>query len=327
MSRARTLVLPVAVTVVVLAGCTPPPDSTASDPTTGQDAAVDTTETAAVDTPRTAALEVSEWPGREFAALPMSPTFARFGYEIYPTARMADETAPVDEALQLRNRRYTCQALVGKTLQVDSVAPDGDEFTVIMTLAGSQLRAYAPTHGQAVKGIALTTDIDNARERWTGKTLYARKRQINTYDSTGGKMGSIKVGIDTPLKVTGVRWGALPLPPQPIWIWVATPDSQTGFVPTYFSWTNVLQSKRRDSSPWTEFILEEDPRAAHQWSEEMWAKVNAHKLETGMTPEQARLTWGDPLSREERDDGSLRWTYAGQYLVFSNGKLVRTEPR
>ncbi len=292
-------------------------------------------DTAAAKPPRKqplppATLPVDQWVGHSFVALPLSPTFSRFGYELYPTAELGDEASPVDPHLQLDNHRYRYDALVGKALTVAAVTPTGDEYLVRFTVEGDTMPVFGKTHKHAIKGLALRTDLAAARKRWQGHAVYARTRQINTYDSAAGTMGSIPVSILTPLQVRDVRWGFGPLPPQPLWLMVSTPDSSKGFVPVQVSWTNVLADKVREFAPWTPFILESDPRKTYDWDDAMWSRIDAHKLATGMTMEQVRLSWGEPDARRTGADNQAsraEWIYPGQVLVFESGVLTDTRPR
>jgi len=257
--------------------------------------------------------------------------YRQFGYELYPTAALDKETSPADPKLQLKNRRYRYEVLAGKALRVETVEKRDTVWLVGMTEESSGRRAFGLTHKSAIKGIALLDDLEEAQARWTGKTVYARNRQINTFDSASGKMGSVKVAIETPLTVTGVRWGILPLPPQPLWLMVRTPDSAQGFVPVHVSWTNVMDDVRRlDLEPWAEFVFRQNPRTQYKWDDEVWAQINAHHLTTGMTFDQAWVCWGESLSRDTVVDGGIpltRWTYKGEHVLFRDGVVVKTVGR
>lgn len=320
--------------LIVLVGCAAQVKTADTPKTTPPPAAEDTAAVAVEPRakrpvpPKTLAVE--QWVGHAFAALPLSPTFSRFGYELYPTADLGNESSPVDPQRQLDNHRYRYEALAGKTLTAEEVTVAGSEYLVRFVTEDDSWPVFGKTHKHAIKGLALRSDLAAARKRWQGGTVHARTRQINTYDSTSGKMGSVSVSILTPLQVQDVRWGFGPLPPQPLWLIVSTPDGTEGFVPVQVSWTNVLSDKVRQFAPWTEFILEDNPRETYDWDDAMWAQIDAHKLATGMTTDQVRLSWGEPQSREAIADDqyvSSRWTYAGQVLLFENGVLTATEPR
>ncbi len=271
-------------------------------------------------------LAVPQWLGTRFVVLPMSPPFRQFGYEMYPTAALDKESTPLDPSRQLRNRRYRYEALARHALKVTSVRPSGPEFLIAFedTVLGAPV--YARTIQQAIKAIAPHGDLEVARARWEGTVVYARKRQMNTFDTATGRMGSIKVAISTPLSVAKVVRGTMPLPPQPLWLVVEGPDSLRGFLPVHISWTNVLGDMVRETDPWAEFVVEQDPLKTYRWEPEVWANINEHRLVTGMTFDQARLCWGDPLS-VDTSDAAVRWTYKGQVLVFANGVLQQNIPR
>lgn len=274
---------------------------------------------------------VEKWTGLRFAALPITPAFRAFGYDLYPTPLLDRQTTPPDNSVQLKNKRYKYDALVGTVLVVEKVEKTDTAWLITMRQEQSGRTVCGLTHKGAIKGIAPAPDLDSARARWQNGTVYARKRQINTYDSASGKMGSVKVSIDQPLSVTGVRWGWLPLPPQPVLVTVRTAQGTEGFVPLYMSWTNVMDDLRRLSEdPWTEFVFEKNPRSIFAWDEETWGQIGAHHVTPGMTPDMVRLAWGDPVSRDSAQADCPtceRWVYQGQYVVFRNGKLERTQAR
>jgi hypothetical protein len=296
-------------------------DSTAEAPVVA-DTATDESVSTTVD--------ILEWEGERFTVLPLSPTFRRFGYEMYPTRQLDTAPGTPDSVRQLPNHRYRYDCLSGSELACVSVSEVDSEYLVVWVADSTGDTVVARTHGGAVKGVAMSRNLEDARERWGGRQVFARKRQINTYDSASGKMGSIKVSIAAPLTVEEVRWGVLPLPPQPLWLVVSTTDTQQGFIPTYVSWTNVLNSVVRDTVPWAEFVIETNPKESHEWSEDIWAAVEEHRLMTGMTTTQVRFSVEDPSAVDTvHKDGvpHQRWSYPGQYLLFRADTLVETVPR
>ena len=46
----------------------------------------------------------------------------------------------------------------------------------------NQIGKYIKPHKGYVDGIALLDDIAKAKERWFGKTIYSKKRKIQTYE-------------------------------------------------------------------------------------------------------------------------------------------------
>ncbi len=333
-----TCLVALAVTLALVVGCTSPPArkqvaESVALPDTGPASAsvpVAAADTVLDEQPGSAAVPVEAWVGERFVALPMAPTFQRFGYELYPERALDEAPGAPDSTRQLANHRLRYAYLSGKQLSCVSVTPVDSEFLVAWTVDSTTDSVFARTHDGAVKGVAFARDLETARKRWSGKQIFARKRQINTYDSVSGKMGSSKVSIGAPLQVEEVRWGGLPLPPQPLWGVVSTPDSLRGFIPAYISWTNVLGTKVRDTTAWAEFIIERNPTEVHDWAEEIWASIDAHKLMSRMTRAQVRLCTEDPTAIDtvHRDGVSFeRWAYPGQYLLFQGDTLVETTPR
>jgi hypothetical protein len=276
------------------------------------------------------AVPPAQWTGMRFVVLGTSPAYRKFGYELYPTAALDKEVAPIDARTQLANRRLRYEVLAGTTLRVIGVTRPDSEYVIAFTGETSGITAYGRSHKAAIKGIAPLEDLDKALLRWKGKTLYAAKRQVNTYDSLSGAMGSIRLNTETPLVVTGICWGKPPLPPQPLWVLVKTPDGRPGFIPTPVSWTNVMSDAVRAFRPWNEFVLEENPVSRYSLKPEALKLINAHQLARGMRRVEAWLSWGYPMAQ---DSGALgpamleRWVYPAQYVYFSGDTLAGTENR
>jgi len=275
-------------------------------------------------TPPPPAVPVEQWAGLRFLVLAMPPAYRQFGYELYPTAMLDKEKAPPDPAIQLKNRRLRYEALAGCTLSVAAVSR-ADSAWLVSFRGGKAAAAWARTYKDAVKGLVLLSDLDAGRQRWLGKTVYAAKRQVNTYDSATGNMGSIALALETPLTVTAVAPGKPPLPPQPLWVLVRAPDGKTGFIATHVSWTNAMRDAVQPAEPWAEFLLEENPVTRYHLSPEVLALVNTHQLAKGMPRDAVRLSWGRPLARDSATAGGLsmeRWVYPAQYLYLHGDTLA-----
>jgi len=142
-------------------------------------------------------------------------------------------------------------------------------------------------------------------------------------DSSTGSFGTFKVSVGAPLTVTDVAWGRTPLPPKPVWLLVECADKRRGFIPTNYSYTNVLAGKRFARLPWESEILEQNPREANKWDEAIWEMIDSHNVAAGMSTAQVRLAWGEPRSMEQDSAAStIRWVYEAQTLTFVRDSLV-----
>jgi hypothetical protein len=259
-----------------------------------------------------------KWVGLLFVLLPKNRMFEKFGYDLTVVSPSAKAGAAA-----LANGRLRADTFAGRCLKVTKVEKAGGEWRV--TMSGEGVTVTGVTKLGAIEGLAPAHDLDSARIRWRGATLYAAPRLINTYDSAAARFGSIAVSVTEPLRVLDVRWGQTPLPPKPLWILVESKSGARGFIPVHYSWTNVLAVKRTGPVPWEADVLERDPRSLYTWDRAVWETIDKHNVFRGMTPAQVRLSWGIPLHEEiERGTaGTIRtWTYESGNARFVNDSLV-----
>ena len=270
------------------------------------------------------ALTIPKWTGHDFIAIRKNAMFEKFGYEVYPSAKLATASGPVDAAVQLPNRRVKTAVLAQQVLTAKSVTRQtGGEFLVEFSLKSNGTPLFARTRDGAIEGLACAEDLTTARSRWLGKTVFSARRSIDTYDSSTGSFGTFKVSVGAPLTVTDVAWGRTPLPPKPVWLLVECADKRRGFIPTNYSYTNVLAGKRFARLPWESEILEQNPREANKWDEAIWEMIDSHNVAAGMSTAQVRLAWGEPRSMEQDSAAStIRWVYEAQTLTFVRDSLL-----
>jgi hypothetical protein len=227
------------------------------------------------------------------------------------------------------NKHPEYKDYVGKKLRVLDVQRGAgskmDEYIITFEEEKSKIKLYAQTHQNCVVGIAPTEDLDFAKFRWLGKTIYAKKRWISTYDARAGTTTNIDIPAGTPLKVADVRWGDSSQ--FPIWLIVETPQGQKGYVFTSVSWTNSYPSWRKSTAPWSDYLFDSDPRTLYPWGEDTWSLITAGKLKVGMNKDQVALSWGEPSSINKsttRAGQHEQWVYKryNAYLYFDNGVLA-----
>jgi hypothetical protein len=271
---------------------------------------------------------IAKWVGQKFVVLAKQNLVRQFGYELYLTPECAMSKKKPDPDWEAACHHIRCDKLEGSFIIAKEVKPVGNDYLVKFEHEESGRAIFGKPQQGSLEGIALAVDLDSAQSKWLGKTIYSVRRFIDTFDSAIGSLGMIKVKIEQPLVVTGVKWGMTPLPPKPLWIEVKTERGEKGFIPTRISWTNTIADKKTDSAPWSEDIMDIDPKKVYSWDETMWETINKHSIATGMTTEQVRLSWGPPRSIvKSASNNSETWSFGDQSLVFVNDSLVSSGNR
>ena len=273
-------------------------------------------------------LPIAKWVGQKFVVLTKQNLVRQFGYELYLTPECALSKKKLDPDWETARHHIRCDKLEQLIIVAQEVKPAGKDYLVKFEHEQSGRAIFGKTQQGSLEGIALTADLDSAKSKWLGKTIYSVRRFIDTFDSATGSLGMIKVKIEQPLVVTGVKWGMTPLPPKPLRIEVKTARGEKGFIPTRISWTNTITDKKTDGAPWSEDIMDIDPKKVYSWDETMWETINNHSIATGMTSEQVRLSWGPPQSVvKSASNNSETWSFGAQSLVFVNDSLVSSVNR
>jgi hypothetical protein len=271
---------------------------------------------------------VEQWMGKKFMCLRMPALFQKFGYELYTSPNLDKETMAIQPDIENKKHRLLYAPFVGKLLTVTAVSKPDSEYLLTFIDDASQLPVYGRTKKFAIQGIAFFDDRELAKKRWLGKDVFARKRHISTFDSVKSNVGSIKVFVQTPLKVVDIIFGLSPMPTQPLWIMVETPTKERGFIGTFFTWTNVMADLKKEYRPWTEDLYEENPQKTYTWGDDIWEQINTHNVINGMTKTQVLFAWNNPINKDTMAVNGKklnRWTYQGQYVYFLGDTLVKIE--
>lgn len=147
-------------------------------------------------------------------------------------------------------------------------------------------------------------DLDLAT-KLTGKKIWVVKQKLITPEKEiqvrVGHLDEVEViGIDTKSYGHGFD-GA-----SPFWFRIKTADGKEGLVP---------YDKR--------FFFIEDP-IKQSWNPAIIEAIRSRNIKLGMTPEQVRLSWGNPerINRTVAANTVLeQWIYGRQYLYIENGKV------
>ena len=272
-------------------------------------------------------LPIPEWKGKKFRLLEKTKMFQMYGYELYTSPLFSDDPAPADTNFAHGNHRLKYAPFKATNITATDVEKmEGEGYRVTFKTDTFQLPVYGRTRKGMIEGLALYSDFEAAETRWKGKTVYSRRRSIETYDSTHSCYKNVKVSITEPLKAIGVSWGITPLPPKSLWLIVERQNGFRGFIPTNYSWTNVLQTEETASLPWENEIFEQNPKEIYKWEDDMWETIDKHNISTQMTTEQVLFSWGKPISRftETDQDGKEKniFLYRDKKLIFQNDTLI-----
>lgn len=271
-----------------------------------------------------------EWAQKQFMLLEKTRMFQKFGYELYSSPNFSKETKPANPAIAHKNHRLKYDVFKGTVITATKVTKqkNGTYHITFKTKTDGKL-IYGKTKNNIIEGLALYLDFQNAKKRWKGKTIYAKRRCIETYDSINSRFTSIKVSATEPLKVKDIRWGITPLPPKFLWLIVERRDSSQGIIPINYSFTNVLVKNTTTIFPWNDDIYEKDPRKLYSWDEYVWNTIDKHNIFTGMSQKQVSFSWGEPhkktTSKDKKGKNITTCTYDGNILTFKNGVLVKTQ--
>lgn len=191
-------------------------------------------------------LPVDQMVGRRLVFLEKAPHEQAAGYTAFRILAAGQEAGGL-------NADY--RTFVGRKIQVESVtAVDAGEYVVTATAVDDGTRLQARTLARAIADVAPVGDIYRAKSRWLGKTIFTRKRTIQTYDPATSRYGELAVRVNEPLKVVDVIWGMSAT--KPLWIVVQRSNGDRGFIATAFSWTNLYSDWWSAERPWEDKIAE-----------------------------------------------------------------------
>lgn len=191
-------------------------------------------------------LPVDQMVGRKLVFLEKAPAERAAGYTAFRILADDQESGGLIPAYK---------TFVGRKLVVESVTADAKgEYVVTATAVDDGTRVQAHTMARAIADVAPVGDLYRARHRWLGKTIYPRKRTVQTYDPASHRYGELAVRVGEPLKVVDVIWGMSTT--KPLWIVVQRSNGDRGFIATAYSWTNLYSDWWSAERPWEDKIAE-----------------------------------------------------------------------
>lgn len=250
---------------------------------------------------------VSEWKNERFIFMPSPKAFQFMGYISFSGGE-GEFGMP------------THNECAGKIGTVSSVSNDIPPSIIIMMDLSEKVYSSS-SGGDSFGGIACVRDLDSARARWEGATLWPLINKLMTYDESKSSWPIIKIKKLTPLKV--IRIGCAWDNKTPVRIVLQTPDGQEGFVDVNVSGTNIPEPLK---DTFYEKFVEEDLHAKYKWPKSVWQAIEESRLLIGMNTRQAELCVGKPMEINTTLLKGLikeQWVYENNYyLYFQNDTLT-----
>jgi hypothetical protein len=262
-----------------------------------------------------APIPIAEWAGHKFVFIPLSEYEQKNGYII--------KKSPTSDISRIPYRDY-----VGKVITILKVEREQGSFAsgynIFFQVDATGERLITTTLLGNVKGIVLKRDYDYATSEFLDKTLWLRNNNATSLNPDPDDFGSIKVKNLQPVTVTKIRLSDSES--WPIQFFLKTQDGQEFTKVSKISGTNSdTDPTRLNAYHFSEVFFLEDPRKIFDWDERTFEAIADGKLFVGMTKEQARISWGNPIkvNRTVGEYGTReQWIYGGQaYVYFDDDKL------
>ena len=263
-------------------------------------------------------IKVDQWVGQSFTFLALPADKQAAGYEIFKVDQ-ATQGLKGDNSVRIPYAQH-----VGKQVKVTEVVPFAagyhqQEYMVYMTVKDTGEKLVGRTMRGQLEGLMLTSDLDNARQQFLGKTIYPKFRELSGLYDPYETPVTVATIIGAPVTVVDVYAGNQSQ--EPIWLIVSV-NGEKAILPIAYSWTNIPVQSWTQTSPWQDALFTEDPRNSLGWSGDLWSKIESGNVEEGMTKGQIQLTWGKPVRME--DDDSV-WIYGTKKLSFDGDVLNSIE--
>lgn len=247
--------------------------------------------------------------GEKFIFLPKPKSFQKFGYQGFHK----------EKGSHFDNLKYEeCVGRIGTITEVS-----GEIMHDVKIQMDDNGQIYTASGTDSIKDIAPVADLDYARKKWLGKTLWYGRNKLDIYNETTEKFGSVKIKKFSTVKVVDVfaAWFEY----APIRFVLQTPSSEEGFIDVTLSGTNVSYGNRYLSS-FNDYLFTENPKNIYKWSPKVWAAIDEEKVFVGMTAKQVQMSWDRPLKINTTITSNVKneqWVYSdNRYLYFKKGVLT-----
>lgn len=262
-------------------------------------------------------IPLDQWKGHRFIFLPQSRKLQKHGYQNVAPGRESEsslDAVPYEE-------------LVGRIGVVTEVTrSDGEIRGVLLRMEDNESVYHCASHDrETVDNLALVADLDDARARWLGKTLWVRSPDLSTYSEKTDDFKDTALARYSPVKVVDIVAGWYEH--QPVRFILRSAAGNEGFQDVYISKTNV-SVLLQEYNHFRDCFFEQDPRKLFPAPARIWKAIDKQQVLSGMTSQQVRLSWGDPVSitvRKHRGLTEERWLCPGRRVaILRNGRLVGT---
>ena len=256
-------------------------------------------------------LTIQQWTGHNFTFLTLAADKQAAGYEIF-AKEQGEQGFQGDPSVRIPYTQH-----VGKQVTVTEVVPfsagyNEQEYVVHMTVNETGEKLIGRSMRGQVASLVLTSDLDNARQQFLGKTIYPKFRQLS-----GTMDESVSTKIGGPATVVDVYTGNQTQ--EPIWLIVSV-NGEKAVLPINYSWTNMPLQSWEPTSAWQDALFMQDPRMTLGGSPAVWNQIETGNVEESMTKGQVSLSWGKPVSIEQNDS---IWIYGSKKLSF-NGDVLHS---
>ncbi|HEY9090629.1 hypothetical protein [Parasphingorhabdus sp.] len=269
-----------------------------------------------------ATMQFSNFVGMKVAFLAKTLQFQRFGYSSW-------------HYQEDRFNSPNYQALAGKIgtiIAIDmSNGADAMFKDVIVKMDDNGRLVTTRALHDTISDVVLLNDIDFAKSRYVGKTLWIKTRSVRESQDTETYDGT-KIRKFSAVKVVDVVPGTFQY--DPVDFVIETNDHETVLVPSSVSVSNVsadmitnYRKTRATMCGFDEIFLLDNPRLQHNWSEAVWRNIELERVVVGMTLEQVLLSKGNPRDFNEtntKNAYSSQLVYDDNVYVYINDQNIVT---
>ena len=187
---------------------------------------------------------ISSWLGKRFIFLPKQTTLQRFGYQNFQIGDDLYESPSYNE-------------YVGRIAKVVSLQEVCNHWDVELEMEDNGQRVSASARSGGIDGVAPVADIEDAHNRWLGKTLWYKKTWLERYNEDTGEVYSVHIRKNSQVKVIDIRAGWKHATPVRFILQTAT--GKEGYIDMAWSGTNCYDYDRRYCDTFETSFFTQDP--------------------------------------------------------------------
>lgn len=257
--------------------------------------------------------ELSQCIGERFIFVPVAPLFRNFGYQSFKGGRGQFGVVSYEEG-------------VGRVGIIEAVRPKQTHLEIKLRMVDNGQVYVGSAFIGTLHGVVPLRDIDSARVHWAGRTYFYCDDELATDPMGTGETKYIHIKQYRPVRIMDVVVsGGVGSTESPARLIIKTEDGTEGFVQVAVSGTNVSELLRRFGH-FDHYFMETNPRLVYKWPDEIWSAIEDHKVAIDMTPQQVRMSWGEPATINKTVSASghsEQWVYnSGSYVYFDNGAVT-----